>query len=125
MAPPGQSLASSLPQLRAEDYHLALVIDLGSPKGGGRDSGEGEPQVLQEVELLMNGLLPTLGEVDGELQRPRKQQPLKETRPLSDPIRKSRACYIPGFLTGHTCVLSSGARWWNYSAGEKPVKEPW
>lgn len=91
VAPPGQSLASSLPQLRAEDYHLALVIDLGSPKGGDKDSGEGEPQVLQEVELLMKGLLPTQGEVDGELQRPRKQQLLKETRPFSDPIRKSRA----------------------------------
>ena len=91
VAPPGQSLASSLPQLKAEDHHLALVIDLGSPKGGGRASGEREPQVLQEVELLMNRLLPTQGERDGELQKPRKQQLLKRTRPLSEPIRKSRA----------------------------------
>lgn len=94
-------LASSFPELRAEDHCLALVIGLGSPKRGGGGSGVGEPQVLQEVELLIKWLLPTLEEGDGELQGPRKQWILKETRPLSDPI-KEEPRYIPGFFTSHT-----------------------
>lgn len=45
--------------------------------------------MLQEVELLIKWLLPTLGEGEAELQRPREQQLLKETGPHSEPLRES------------------------------------
>lgn len=92
--------------------------------------------MLQEVELLIKWLLPTLGEGDGDLQRPGEQQLLKETRPHSDPLRESfrdgfpcsqhRSFLHPRFLHSpcSELVLTSAAAWWNHSMRGKPVEEP-
>lgn len=94
--------------------------------------------MLQEVELLMKWLLPTLGEGEAELQRPSGQQLLKETGPHSEPLREScrrlgelpcswHSSFLhPQFLhrLSSGLILSSGAPSWNHSVGRKLVKKP-
>lgn len=94
--------------------------------------------MLQEVELLMKGLCPTLGEGEAELQKPREQQLLKETGPRSEPLRGScrrlrelpcswhSFSLHPQFLPklSSRFILSSGAPSRNHSVGGKLVKKP-
>lgn len=84
--------------------------------------------MLQEVELLIKRLLPTVGEGDGELERPRTQRLLKGTRPLSEPIRKSPSI-SQAFFTGHTRDLScplglaAGTTHWERSLLRNPCDQ--